>query len=112
LLDADSAVRVVELDDPVPLGITHGIGEHAGPRGESSSLRQLLGEAVAVEDVVAEHEGAIVAADEATADDERLREPIGRRLNGVAQIESPLRPIAQCSLKEPLLMRRRDDEDV
>ncbi|MNV78999.1 hypothetical protein D3C71_1725290 [compost metagenome] len=67
---------------------------------------------VAIEDVVAQHQRARVLADERRTDQERLRQPLGRRLHRVAEVQAPLRAVAQQLLEPRRVLRRRDDEDV
>ena len=77
-------------------------------RGAAQQLRQ----AVAEEDVVAQHQCAGIAADERAADDEGLRQAVRRRLHGVAQSDAPLRAVAEQLLEQRLVVRRGDDQDV
>jgi hypothetical protein len=74
----------VELDHAVALGVVHVVGEHAGARSAAVGVGQQLVEVVAVEDVVAQHQGAGCAADETLAEDEGLRQAVGAGLHGVA----------------------------
>ena len=75
----------VELDDAVALRILDAIGEDGGAALAHGRLPHVVGQAVAVEDVVAERQRHAVVADELAADDEGLREPAGMRLRGVRQ---------------------------
>lgn len=72
-----------------------------------SGLVQHLGQAVAIEDVVAEHEGYGVVAD-----DESVRQSARAVLMGVGEVQTDLGAVAQQSLEQRLVLRRRDDEDV
>ena len=56
---------------------------------------QLLAEARAVEDVVAEHQHRLIAADERLADDEGLGEPVRRLLLGVVDPHAPVGAVAE-----------------
>ena len=49
----------------------------------------------AVEDVVAEHQGDLVVADELLADDEGLRESAGVRLGRVAEADAEVAAVAE-----------------
>ena len=77
----------VELDDAVALGVVHRVGEDGGRRRPGAWRAQAAGEVVAVEEVVAEHQGAGVVADEVGADDEGLGEAVRAGLDGVAEVE-------------------------
>ena len=52
------------------------VGEDRGAARLLSSRRQVVGKFVAVEDVVAKNQGAVTVADEVTADDEGLGQPV------------------------------------
>ncbi len=70
------------------------------------------GEAVAEEDVVAEHEGAGLARGEILADEEGLGETVRRGLLGVGERDAEVGTVAQQTLEVGQVRRRRDDEDV
>ncbi|GFJ83204.1 hypothetical protein Phou_073840 [Phytohabitans houttuyneae] len=65
---------------------------------------QLVAQAHAVEDVVAEDERHRLVADEVRPDDERLRDALGPRLRRVAKVEAPLRAVAQQPLELRLVL--------
>jgi hypothetical protein len=67
---------------------------------------------VAVEDVVAQHQRARGAAYEAPAQDEGLRQAVGSGLHAVAQVQAPLRAVAQQGLEARRVLGRADDQDV
>ena len=48
-----------------------------------------------IENVVAEHKSDGFIPDKLLADDERLGQPLGSRLHGISQPDSPLRPVPQ-----------------
>ena len=54
---------------------------------------------MAVEDVVAEYERVRRAIDEAPAEDERLRQPVGARLDAIGDVETPPGAVAQQRLE-------------
>ena len=62
-------------------------------------------EIVAVEDVVAEHEGARAVADELPPDDEGLGKTLGRGLHGVGKLDAPLAPAAEKLLEARRVLR-------
>ena len=114
LLDGDGAALAVELHDAEALGVVHVVAEHGGtarPR-VLHGLPQVPGQAVAVEDVVAQHERAGLPADEFLADGEGLGEAVRARLLGVGQVHAVARAVAQQPLEVRQVGRRRDDEDV
>ena len=69
-------------------------------------------EAVAEEDVVAEHEGAGLTGDEVLADEEGLGETVRRGLLGIGERDAEVGTVAQQALEVGQVRRRRDDEDV
>ena len=85
LLDGDGPPLAVELHDAEALGVVHVVAEDRGAArlGVLDGARQVARQAVAVEDVVAEHEGARLAGDEVLADGEGLGEAVRARLHGV-----------------------------
>ena len=74
LLDGDGPALAVELHDAEALGVVHVVAEDRGAARLCvlDGARQVARQAVAVEDVVAEHEGARLAGDEVLADGEGL----------------------------------------
>ena len=69
-------------------------------------------QAVAVEDVVAEHEGARLSGDEVLADGEGLRQAVGARLLCIGQVHSVARAVPEQALEVGEVGRRGDDQDV
>ena len=82
------------------------------PPRTSVSSRRARAEAGAVEDVVAEHEGDGVVADEVGADDERLRQAVGAGLHGVRDLDAPLPAVAEQALELVGVLGRGDDEHL
>ena len=114
LLDGDGPALAVELDDAEALGVVHVVAEDRGPArlGVLDGARQVARQAVAVEDVVAEHEGARLAGDEVLADGKRLRQAVRRRLLGVGQVHAVARAVPEQALEVGEVGRRGDDQDV
>lgn len=85
LLDGDGPPPRVELHDAEALGVVHVVAEDRGAArlGVLDGARQVARKAVAVEDVVAEHQRARLAGDEPLADGEGLRQAVRARLLGV-----------------------------
>lgn len=114
LLDGDSPAPRVELHDAEALGVVHVVAEDRGPPrlGVLHGARQVARQAVAVEDVVAEHERARLAGDELLADGEGLRQAVGARLLGVGQVHAVARAVPEQALEVGQVGRRGDDQDV
>ena len=73
---------------------------------------ELGAEALAVEDVVAEHEAAGVAVEEVGTDGESLGEALGFGLDGVADRDPELGPVAQEALERVLFVRGVDHQHL
>ena len=114
LLDGDGTALAVELHDAETLGVVHVVAEDRGPTGLGvlHGARQVARQAVAVEDVVAEHQGARLAGDELLADGERLGQAVGARLLGVGQVHAVARAVPEQALEVGQVRRRGDDQDV
>ena len=115
LLQGQHVEVLIELHNTEPLRIFHVITEHRGaPMGLGClhRLAQMAPQTVAVEDVVAEHEGAGLARGEILADDEGLGEAVRRGLLGVGERDAEVGTVAQQTLEVGQVRRRRDDEDV
>jgi hypothetical protein len=110
--EADGTAILVEFDDAVAFGVVHRVGEDGGTFGFQGGAAQAAGQVVAVEEVVAEDQGAGAVADEVLADDEGLGEAVGAGLDGVLQVEAPLVAVAQQLLEARGVLRGGDDEDV
>ena len=72
---------------------------------ELGEAQQLLAEAGAVEDVVAEDERGPLGADVVGADDEGLREAVGARLHREGQVDAELRAVAEQPVEAVGLVR-------
>ena len=114
LLDGDGTALPIELHDAEALGVVHVVAEDRGAArlGVLDGARQVARQAVAVEDVVAEHEGARLAVDEFLADGEGLRQAVGARLLGVGQVNPVARAVPEQALEVGQVGRRGDDQDV
>ena len=114
-LDGNSVVVRIEFHYAEALGVVHMVAEHRGAAlalGAVDRRLELAGEAVAVEDVVAQHQRAGLAGDELLADDERLRQAIGRRLLRVRKRHAKLAAVAQQTLEVGQVGRRGDDQNI
>ena len=114
LLDGDGPPPRVELHDAEALGVVHVVAEDRGAarHGVLDGARQVARQAVAVEDVVAEHEGARLAGDELLADGEGLRQAVRARLLGVGEVHAVARAVPEQALEVGQVGRRGDDQDV
>ena len=115
LLDGDGIVILVELDHAKALRIIDVIAKDRGALavlGARNRASELLAKAVAVEDVVTEHERAGLSGAELLADDERLGKAVRRRLHLVGQMDAELAAITQKTLEIGEVGRRGDDENV
>lgn len=114
LLDGDGPPLRIELDDAEALGVVHVVAEDRGAARLRvlDGLLQVARKAVAVEDVVAEHERARLAGDEVLADGEGLRQAVRRWLLGVGQVHAVARAVPEQALEVGEVGRRGDDQDV
>ena len=114
LLDGDGTALAVELDDAEALGVVHVVAEDRGAArlGVLDGARQVAGQAVAVEDVVAEDEGARLAGDELLADGEGLGQAVRAGLLGVGEAHAVARAVPEQALEVGEVRRRGDDQDV
>ena len=114
LLDGDGPPLAVELDDAEALGFVHVVAEDRGAARLRvlDGLLEVAAEAVAIEDVVAEHQGARLAGDELLADGEGLRQAVRRGLLGVGEVHAVARAVPEQALEVGEVRRRGDDQDV
>ena len=114
LLDGDGPPLAVELHDAEALGVVHVVAEDRGAArlGVLDGARQVAGQAVAVEDVVAQHQGARLSADEVLADGEGLRQAVRRGLLRVGQVDAVARAVPEQALEVGQVGRGGDDQDV
>lgn len=114
LLDGDGAALAIELHDAEALGVVDVVAEDRGAARLRvlDGARQVARQAVAVEDVVAQHQGARLAGDELLADGERLGQAVGARLLGVGEVHAVARAVPEQPLEVGQVGRRGDDQDV
>ena len=115
LLDRHGLPILIELNHAIPFRIVDIIAEHArAPAGLGLRDRatQRRAQAIAVEDVVTQHQRARLARDELLAQQERLRETVRRRLHLVREPHTIMRTITQEPLEVRQILRRADDQDV
>ena len=114
LLDGDGPPLAVELHDAEALGVVHVVAEDRGAArlGVLDGARQVAGQAVAIEDVVAQHQGARLSADEVLADGEGLRQAVRRGLLRVGEVHAVARAVPEQALEVGQVGRGGDDQDV
>ena len=114
LLDGDGPALAIELHDAEALGVVHVVAEDRGAArlGVLDGARQVARQAVAVEDVVAQHQGARLAGDELLADGEGLGQAVRARLLGVGEAHAVARAVPEQALEVGQVRRRGDDQDV
>lgn len=114
LLDGDGTALPVELHDAEALGVVHVVAEDRGAArlGVLDGARQVARQAVAVEDVVAEHQRARLAGDELLADGECLGQAVRRGLLGVGEVHAVARAVPEQALEVGQVGRGGDDQDV
>ena len=114
LLDGDGPPLAVELHDAEALGVVHVVAEDRGAArlGVLDGARQVARQAVAVEDVVAQHEGARLTVNELLADGEGLGQAVRRGLLGVGEVHAVARAVPEQALEVGQVGRRGDDQDV
>ena len=108
LLDGDGTALRIELHDAEALGVVHVVAEDRGAArlGVLDGTRQVARQAVAVEDVVAQHQRARLAGDELLADGEGLREAVRARLLGVGEVHAVARAVPEKALEVGQVGRR------
>ena len=115
LLDGDGVEILIELHDAEALGVVHVVAEDGGAAlalGGLDGALEMAGQAVTVEDIVAEDERAGFAVDELLADYEGLGQAVGRGLLGVGEVHAEAGTVAQQALEVGQVGGRRDDQDV
>ena len=114
LLDGDGPPLAIELHDAEALGVVHVVAEDRGPTrlGVLDGASQVAGQAVAVEDVVAEHQRARLAGDEVLADGEGLRKAVRRGLLGVGEVDAVAGAVPEQALEVGQVGRGGDDQDI
>ena len=115
LFDGGAVALRVEGSHAVAFGVVDAVAENGGfalllCRGDGRLEHSA--EACAVENVVAEHETHAVIADEFAADEEGLRQTVGRGLLGVSELHPEIGTVAQQTAETGQIVGRGDDENV
>lgn len=111
LFQTDDLALPVERDNAISLGVLHPIAEDKGAIRQCAGFFQYPGEAVAVEDVVAEDETDIILPDEGLPDDKGLSETTGIGLLFIAQEKAQMRAIAEKLFIERKVPGSGDDQN-
>ena len=114
LLDRQAVALGVELGNAVSLRVGNPVAEDRRLAffGIGHRRAKQLHEAVAVENIVAQHQAGRIIADELFADDECLRQPVRRRLLRVGEAHAVIGPVAQQAPESRQVLRGRYDQDV
>ena len=102
----------IEFGDAVAFRVVHVVGKDTGAMFALHGVAQQFVEVVAVEDVVAQHQGGGRVADELLTNHKGLGQAVGAGLHGVLQVQAPLAAVAQQLFKARRVLRGADDEDV
>ena len=114
-LDGNSVVARIKFHYAEALRVVYVVAEHSSAAiglGILNRLTQVAAKAVAVEDVIAQNQCARFASNKFLADDECLRQAIGRRLFRVGKRHAKLGAIAQQTLEIGQIGRRGNDQNV
>src|SRR6516162_5898185 len=111
-LDANRLAVRVELNHAISFGAADLVGEDGGAGPRLRRLLQDRRQAVAIEYVVAEHQGDIVAADEGAPDQKGLRQSFGARLLGIGNRQAPLAAVPEKRREAGPIYGRRNNEDL
>ena len=114
LLHGDDPVVFVKLHHAETLGVGHIVAEHGSSSvfGGVPRAGEDVGKTVAVEDIVAQYHGAGIVPDKFLANQKRLCQPIGRRLNGILQTDAKMAAVPQQILKPRGIRRGRNDQNI
>ena len=102
----------VEAHNTVALGIANLIGKDRGSRLPFGSLLKRFGQAMAVENVVAENKGTRIFTDKILRNQERLSNPLWLGLGGIFEPNAPLAAIPKKALESRLILRGCDHKKL
>ena len=113
-LNVGGVAVLVKRNDAETLGVVDVVAKDgaAAIGSVGGGIFQTLGEARAVEDVVAQDHGAAVVANELLAQDKRLGQAVGAGLDLVLQMQAVLAAVTQQRLKARGVGRGGDDQNV
>ena len=111
-LNANRAPLGVEFHNAVALGVMHVVRKHGGALSALRCAPEFAGEARAIKNIVTEHQAHRALSNEVFAQQERLSQAIGARLNGVLDADTPLAAVPQQVGISELVARRGDNQHV
>jgi len=111
-LQAEHPAIGIELHHAVALRVAHGVGEDGGPAAVAVAGGELGHQVVAVEEVVAQHQGGRRTLQEAGADQEGLGQACGAGLYGVVNGNAPGTAVAEQALEQGLVVGGGDDQHL
>ena len=115
LFDAEAVAIFVKLGHTVALRVADPVAEDGGLAfffGGAHRLQQEIGEAHAVENVVAKDQAGAVVSDELLPDEEGLREAVGAGLLGVGEADAVVGAVAQQAPEGRQVLRGADDKNI
>ena len=102
----------VKIHHAVALRVIHIVGKYRGALVPGGGVAQAFGKAIAIEDVISQHQAYGGVADKISAQEKCLGKAVGARLHRIADVDAPLLAAAQKIGKGQLIPRRGDNEDV
>ncbi len=112
LFDGQCLAALIEVDHAEALRVLDPVAEYGSAAWLGGGTLQLLGEVLAVEDVVAENQAHRIVTDELFTDQERLGQAIRRGLLGIAEVDPELAAVAQQVLVLRQVLRGGNQQDV
>ena len=104
-------IVIVKGYNAIPLWVRYFVSKDHTTIWVGAGTQRII-ERCAVEDVIAQDERHLVVTNKFLTNDKCLRQAIGAGLNGILQIDTPLRTITKQALEACLISWGRDDEDV
>src|SRR5947209_12964457 len=89
----------IKLHHSIPLRVLHHIGKERGAVVAVPRAVELLLQALAVENVIAQNEGDVIVTDVVTTKNEGLGQAFGVRLDSIGQRDAEARPVPEHALK-------------
>ena len=102
----------VEGDHAVALRIAHLVGENGGPAALPAGLAEPLGQSLAVEDVVSQHQGRRLVLQEVSGDEKGLGYAFRTWLHRILEAQAPLAAVPQQPLEGGPVPGGGDHQDV
>src|SRR4051794_24155565 len=102
---------MVEFGNAVALRVVDRVHEDGGANLATNRFPKTILQAVAKEQIVAQHECTALVCDEPLSDEKSLGKPTRLGLLGVVQSNAPARTVAEQMLKQRGIAGRGDDQD-